>query len=81
MIKTQHTYEVVKNTNKTYLKDAFLPVGHFKSPFKTQPYKYEMNRKQLIIKRQDETAGQCVLVPGLLLTRCGQSRPLKHIKK
>lgn len=80
MIKTQHTYEVVKNTNKTYLKDAFLPVGHFTS-FKTQPYKYEMNGKQLIIKRQDETAGQYVLVPGLLLTRCGQSRPLKHIKK
>lgn len=81
MIKTQHTYVVVKNTNKTYLKDAFLPVGCFKSPFKTQPYKYEMNRKQLIIKRQEETAGQYVLVPGLLLTRCGRSRPLKHIKK
>lgn len=52
-----------------YLKDTFLSVGHFKSPFKTQPYKYEMNRKQLIIKSQDDRTGNYVLVPGLLLTR------------
>lgn len=51
-----------------YLKDTFLSVGLFISPFKTQPYKYEMNRKQLIMKSQDDRTGNYVLVPGLLLT-------------